>query len=369
VIDTRHNMRQLFFVVLVSAVSVLVLAVRVEPFATNQLNDAVIYIAMAEAPLAHHPAPFCFRLLVPTLAGLLPLDLSTSFHLLTFLFCTGTGVLLYYVLLELGLDGFFALMGLLLFYGLNWATRMVLFDFRLTDPGLFFFGALSFLSLLKGWNVCAVVALSLGVLAKESTLCLIPLSYSLRARRVVDPPAMLRGLAIAIIPMAVFFVVRWVIPGEFNVVAFLWKMGSKRLEGGMLGLLRAGTLGTWGVALLMLLPFSGRQGRDLAVRSIPFLVLVYAQPFFDRLLVLGFLAVVPIGVMGLRRVREKFQLSRWMVVGYAAVPFALLLAKSSRNFNPPSPEQTLLVLLIWTTIVLTAKRVRRGSIVSPSRPL
>jgi len=355
-------MRQSLLVVLVSAISVLLLAMRVEPIATDKLADSVNYIAMAEAPLEHHVAPYCYRLLVPTLAGLLPLDLATSFFLLTFLFCTGTGVVLYYVLLELGLDRFLALMGLLLFYGLNWATRFVLFDFRLTDPALFFLGVLSLLSLLKGWNLCAVAALSLGVLAKESMLFVIPFAYTLRARRAVDGRALLRALAIGIVPVAVFFAVRWFIPGEYNVAGLWSKIGSERLNGGMSGFLRGGTVGTWGVVPLVLLCFSGAPGRDLALRSIPFLVLVYAQPFFatnvDRLLVLGFLAVVPIAVMGLKRAAEKFQLARWMVVGYTIIPYALLLAKSRRSFNPPSPEKSLLFLVIWTMIVFAAKRTR-----------
>ena len=100
----------------------------------------------------------------------------------------------------------------------------------------------------------------------------------------------------------------------------------------------------------------------MALRSIPFLFLVYLQPFFainvDRLLVLGFLAIIPIASIGLARVAEKLRLARWMVAGYVAIPYLLLLLKSSGNFNPPSPERNLLFLVIWTVVVFVARRMR-----------
>ena len=134
---------------LFAGVLLLLLALRIDPFPVDSLSDSLAYIAMAEGPLGDHPAPFCYRLLVPTLARTLPLDLSTSFYLLTILFITGTGVVLYYILREIGLSRFYALMGMWLFFGLNWGPRFVLFDYRLTDPGLFFFGAVALLALLR----------------------------------------------------------------------------------------------------------------------------------------------------------------------------------------------------------------------------
>ncbi len=357
-------------VLLLATILCLGLVLRVTPLPDNKLEESLVYIAMAEQPLVQHPTPYCYRVLVPTLARLLPLDLTTSFFALTFFFMVGTGVLVYYLLREMGMDRFISLLGLPLFYGLNWGARFAFFDFRLTDPALFFLSALTLLLLLKGRLWLAVVTLSLATLAKESALFLLPFAYTLRARKIVDVAAAARALFVGIIPVAVLLVLRWTIPGEYDPSALWSTIGRSRIESGMAGFVRGATVGTWGVGLLIVALFSGRQGRDWLVRSAPFLALVYLQPFFainvDRLLVLGFLATVPLACMGWERVMGHFHLSRWMVVGYASIAYFLLLAKKGNNYNSPSPEQELLLLAVWTLVVFLKRRRFRSTFQPPA---
>ena len=131
-------------------------------------------------------------------------------------------------------------------------------------------------------------------------------------------------------------------------------VGVERLSGGLAGFLRGGTVGTWGVLIPALIVLSGKKGSRILLRTLPFLVLVYIQPLFaknvDRLLVLAFIAFIPAAAEGLRNVTTRFRLTRWMAGGYVIIPFVLAALKS--GYNPPSPEQQLAVLAVWTMIVV-----------------
>jgi hypothetical protein len=350
-------------VVAVGAALTAGLALTVTPIADDHLEDARVYIAMAEHPLAPHPAPYCYRVLVPLLARILPLELSESFHLLTVLFVVATGVLVYYVLRQMGMDRLLSFAGLISFYGLNWAARFAFFDFRLTDAALFFFASLCLFMILKGRIGWAICALSLGTLAKESMLFMIPFAYGIRARRVVDLRALGLTAMMGAVPIVVHLVVRSLAGADYHPDRLWSTIGRTRLESGMFDFVRAGTVGTWGVGLLLLGLASGAAGGRWLLRAAPFLVLVYLQPFFatnvDRLLVFGFLAVIPLAVMGWTQVRERFNPPPWAIIGYAAIAYLLLLVKGRTNFNSPSPEQELLALAAWTVVVLIVTRRNR----------
>lgn len=211
-------------IAIVCALFVFVLARSVEPMtsahpAFRAGGDHFHYFAMAEEPGETHRAPFCYRLLTPTLARLMPFGLADSFYFLTVIFLIGTGVLVYYIAMETVRERGLALAGIALFYSLSAGAKFCLYDFWLVEPALFFFSALSILLLLRRHDRWLSITLALAVLAKESALFLIPLVYTMRA-----------------------------------------------------------------LALL-----SGREGRRVLLRALPFIALVYIQPLFaknvDRLLV------------------------------------------------------------------------------------
>ncbi|NIM18830.1 MAG: hypothetical protein GTO64_01060 [Candidatus Latescibacteria bacterium] len=322
-------------------------------------GDHLEYIDMARSPAEAHSPPYCYRLLVPAIARLLPFDLAVSFYMLTLLFITGAGILLYYLLGEMGENGFYSLIGVCLFYSLNWGVKFAVFDFWLTDPALYFFSVLYLLLLIKGKGTGASLSLCFAVLSKEAALFLIPLAYTLKARRFFDTRALLRMFAIGAAPVALFLVLRFAVHSTtaYNPISLWSDIGIRRLTSDLVGYVRGGTVGTWGILVLALPFFSGREGWGIALRSLPFLALVYMQPFFavnvDRLLVFAFPVVVPLAVKGLRRIARKLELSRWMVVGYALIPLVLILIKS--GYQSPSPEMRLLALAIWSLPVVAAK--------------
>lgn len=64
-------------------------------------------------------------------------------------------------------------------------------------------------------------------------------------------------------------------------------------------------------------------------------------------------------MIGLRVLRDRFGLARWMTAGFALIPFVLTALKS--GYNPPSPEQQLAVLAGWSIVVIVfLKREKTG---------
>jgi len=324
------------------------------------VGDHLVYIPMAETPGDPHPTPFCYRKLVPTLAWILPMGTQSSFYLLTLLFLWGTGVLLYLVLRELGENRFYALAGVVLFFSLNWGAKFLVHDFWLVDPALFFAGAVSVYAALRGNSVGTAAAIALGVAAKETAVFLLPLCYGIWAQRLVDLRAIRRILRVAIVPIAVFVLLRVFVPasGSFDVAAFFRTHGLPQLLESPLMRIRGATLGTWGVLILGLAFFAGPERRGYARATLLFLAFVYLQPLVDRVLVFGFLGMIPLATSGLRRLSTRFRLSPWMTAGYAAVPFVLLLTKGA-SYHPASPEQRLLGIFLWTIVVFISLRWMR----------
>ena len=357
---------------IICALFAFVLARSVDPMTSGHPafragGDHMQYIAMAEEPGGTHQAPFCYRLLTPTLARLMPFGHADSFYFLTVIFLVGAGVLVYYIVLETAGDKGLALAGIALFYSLSAGAKFCLYDFWLTEPALFFFSALSVLLLLKRYDKWLSIMLALAVLAKESAFFLLPLVYTVRSEGLFDRKAAIRALSVAVLPVAVYIAVRMVVPAlsQASPAEFFNMVGLERLSGGPGGFLRGGTVGTWGILIPLLIVLSGKKGGIILLRALPFLVLVYIQPLFaknvDRLLVLAFIAFLPAAVEGLRNVTERFRLTNWMTGGYVLIPFVLVALKN--GYNPPSPEQQLAVLAGWTIVVavsLSFRKIKTG---------
>ncbi len=355
-------------VTLVCAMFVFVLARSVDPMTSTHPafgagGDHMQYIAMAEEPGGLYQAPFCFRVLTPTLARLMPFGHADSFYFLTVIFLVGAGVLVYYIVFETAGDRGLALAGIALFYSLSAGAKFCLYDFWLTEPALFFFSALSLYLLLRKHDIWFSITLAVAVLAKESALFLLPLAYTIRAESLLDKKAAAHALAIAVLPVAVYFGVRTAVPSfpQPSPAELFSMIGLERMSAGLTGFFRGGTVGTWGVLILALILLLGRKGGRILLRSLPFLVLVYIQPLFakniDRLLVFAFLAVIPTAAEGIRYATLRFRLVRWMAGGYILIPFILTALKS--GYNSPSPEQQLAVLAGWTIIIAVSMTQRK----------
>ncbi|MCZ6766964.1 MAG: hypothetical protein O7D32_08525 [bacterium] len=357
----RISGRDLTVVLVLSAVLLVPLAMRVDSLWPDHPvfsipADHQNYIAMAERPGDAHRRPFAYRLLMPYVAGALPFDLATNFYVLTLLFLLATPVFMYGILRELDASPHEALLGIALLFSLNWWAKFLAYDFWLTEPALICFATASLWMMLRGRPLLAGIALGLAVLSKESALFLIPFYYVYKAGKVVDPRALRKTAILAAVPLAVFVGMRLWMPiseHDYSPLALLRQLGPWR-PGGLRDSIRAGTTGTWGLAVPVLAIVGCFRDRRFARASLAFLVLVYIQPTFDRLLVYGLVVVIPLAVVGLRQIAARFALRPWMTWTLVLIPYVLILLKE--NYQSPPPEQRLIVIVLWLIAVLIARR-------------
>jgi hypothetical protein len=311
--------------------------------------DHHIYLFMAQHPLGDfHVAPWCWRILVPLTARMLPFSTTLGFELAAFVSLWAAGFATFFICRRLGFRSEVAVLGVVSFYGLSFAAKWNVFDFWLTDPAAFAFLAAAVAFLLSGRDVGFAVCLTLGVLAKESVIFALPLFYMFRKERTFDRDAALRMLLVGSPAIAVLVAVRVGIPAwnsnigytqalpkpiaanartvaDYSLVALARHVVAERFASLGSTLLR--TVSAFGL-LVGVLPFlGGRRALRMVAKFTPFLVLVYAQLLFafntERLLVLAFPAIIPLALCGIDHLRSR------------GVPFVALAAAvfTSYGFN------------------------------------
>lgn len=340
------------------------------------------YIWMAtNDPLDFHIAPFCWRILVPTLAKVLPFDLEWSFFLIAFVGVWMTGVVVY----SLGLRWFpsplFGLVAMLMFFSLGWAGKLVLRNFWLPDSLAFFFVALAVYAILARRDVLFVVSVALGVLAKESVFFVVPLYYTLRTDRWIDL-GLLKRCALLALPAALLLVLlRVFIPplNEDPVYLSTLPEAVRLVQEGSssygylelfraVGLERLRTLSAWDLysysagtfgAILLLPLFAPRRAGVLFLRFLPFLLLVYAQLLFavntERLLVVAFPAVLLMALAGIEGLSERLSIGPgWFVP--LAFAFVGLTVGFPGYFSVAQLVAQIVVMLVFLALGFIAGR-------------
>ena len=101
-------------------------------------NDHYHYINMARAPFKPKVAiaPFCYRILIPFIAWLMPFDLVTNFVIISFVGFYLTGIVLYFLLKEF-FSKILAITGITIFFSLN-MTWYFFYNIWLTESLAFF---------------------------------------------------------------------------------------------------------------------------------------------------------------------------------------------------------------------------------------
>ncbi len=364
---TRKN--DLAITAILAAVLILLLVLKVDRVTIDNPRfaaggDHLAYHAMASDKPGSFPAPYCFRVLVPGLVKSLPLSTETGFFLQTLFFLWSSGLILFLVLRELGESRFFAWSGLALFLGLNWAGKFTVWNFWLTDPALFFFGIAAFYATVRNNLAAFILAITLGVLAKEAILFTLPLYYGYHARKFLDWRLAGKTILAGLLPLGLVLAMRTFIPAsnQYDLPELFREIGLPWLTRDIVGNILGGTTGTWGVPVFLLAILGFLQEPRLRRAAVFFLPFVYLQPMFannlDRLLVFGFVIVIPLAVAGLRWFSTRYQLAPWMTIGYVALPFLFLLLKT--GYLPASREQQLIGLAVWSIVVFMVRRRKSG---------
>lgn len=340
------------------------------------------YIWMAtDNPLDFHVAPFCWRILVPGLAKVLPFDLEWSFFVIAFAGVWMTGVAVYFLALQWFPSPPYGLVALLTFFSLGWAGKLVLRNFWLPDSLGFFFVALAVYAILARRDALFALSVALGVLAKESVFFVVPLYYTLRTDRWIDPGLLKRCVllalpaALALVLLRVFIpawnedpallstlpeTVRLVQEGSssYGYLELFRSVGLERLRNASLWDLYSYSAGTFGAILLLPL-FAPKRAGLLLLRFLPFLLLVYAQLLFavntERLLVLAFPAVLLMALAGIEGLSERLSIGPgWFVP--LAFAFVALNVVFPGYFSVAQLGAQVAVLLGFLTLCLIAWR-------------
>jgi hypothetical protein len=338
----------------------------------RQPYDHHKYIYMAEHnPLDFHIAPFCWRLLNPLFASLLPFSVDTNFLALVLIEILLTAVMVYFMLKAAGFGQIVSLTGLFLYWGLTQATRPSLNVVWGADPLTHLFLVTTVCLILLKRPVWAALVLAIGCCSKEVVVLGAPLYYLLTAKRVLDWKQLRRGILFGLPALTVFIGMRVLIPDmgsnpaytntlphevasayngglgygywESAKVIIGWKV--HQFSGWQLRALSVNTFG-----LLLLLPlFAIRDNLVPALRWGPFIAAVYVTMFlfsgsYERVLVICFPAVLIMGLNGLERLRGLIGASpRWpLALAMALVPLNWLYPK---RIDPLFEVQALIFIL------------------------
>ena len=315
------------------------------------------YLEMAESDLLDfHIAPYAWRVGTPLVANILPFDLMTSFLLITFLSTWITAILIYCIARKLGFSPWIALTGSILWLTLDWGARFYLLDFWLVDPFAELFIVAAIYAALVRRSVLFIVLITLGVTVKESVIFVAPLYYSLSTTRLVDARLALRTMLFTIPPVIMLFIIRSTIPAwnddpeyvaelpkrlwlvqlesaRYDPLWYLRVHGLDRSRYLTVDALRMFTVGAYGLMLVILPLFSIRKNLWLALRFLPFLLLVYSQTLFgdgrERYIVVAAPIVVLLALNGVEAIRSQLEIRDELMV---LLPLTLLVVVIIRRY-------------------------------------
>lgn len=352
--------------------------------AFRQPFDDHKYILMASTnPFTFHLAPFCWRVLTPLIAKVLPFGLEWNFFLITFVSIWMTSVTVYYLARQYDLSRMYAFLGTLTFLSMGLVTKGLLQWFWYVDPLSLLLMTLAIWSIGARKDALFVLLLALGVADRENALLVAPLYYTLRTQRIVDVHLLARTFMLALPAIAMFFGLRSLIRPLNHDAAYLhslplsdrvvWSVHGRHhtsfnyeqiIMASLRHPLRAAVrfLPQVEYALrngLILLPFFAFFRRfDLLLRFSPFIVLTFAQLLFiadNRYLVGAFPVLVLLALFGMRRFAEQLRIPPSYLVRLPLLFVALNLIWVNR-VDPPGILQVAVLLLYLAALAWISRR-------------
>src|SRR5215213_2002742 len=331
------------------------------------LGDHHRYRAMAEGDALSYPyAPYNRRVLTPLIVKALPLDAEEGFYALTFLSVAATGVALFYALSRMGLGGALSLAGMFTFFSLGWGPEYFLENFWMIDPLSFLLLALCVWAVAARRDALFAALLVLAALNKEAGIFALALFYGLRATGPLDFRVMGRTVLVGLPALLVLFGLRLGIPAEvpYYYSYLLMEVVPKRLEEmtfpEAFGEYYLWTFGLVG-GLLPLLSLASKEGRRMAVRLLPFVLLVYSQLLFaqdtERLLVFAFPAVAILLALGLKVLAKVAWVREVYLVPLPLVMFAANLRNLEGGSDVVNLDLQALLLALYLVAVFVAGRL------------
>jgi hypothetical protein len=350
------------------------------------------YLYIAQHPIgSFHIQPTCWRIGVPILAKVLPFGTYRNFDILSVVFVALTGCMIYLWLCAMGHEPPFALVGVLMYYSLGGAAKMLLAGITMPDPASYFFLLLALYAIYRDNDWLCAAALAIGVLSKETVILAGPLYYTLKAVSLWDPARFKRCIIVAAPAVCVLVGVRLLIPAwndRDDYVAslpFIYTQVSAGMvkydlltafRGTMdvyrqitpVNLFRIFTYGILGIHFF--LPFfAPRTNRVGALRWAPYWVPVMASMLIalnpDRRISSLFPVLIALGLNGLRALARILHLD---AVHIAALFAILLVLLAKKNIGIVPFDFAAAVFLCWLAWAVaryerlkTAPAIRRAT--------
>jgi hypothetical protein len=348
--------KELSIISAISLVLTLIIFSRTELFIESHPDfikswDHHKYIFMAQHPMQFHIAPFCWRIVQPLLASILPFSLQTNFILISIVSVSLSGIFTYSALKCYGLSPMISLIGMLMFYSTSWASKWPLFNFWLIDSMINMCVTFAVVLIVCKQDRWLMILLSIGVLIKESILLVVPLYYSFNAKSFWDKNKLFDTLRIVAPSILILLSLRVLIPecnsddtyvssldpkmtveqpmgtshkiseGElrtrgqqklihYNYIELVKNIGWNRLTNTTFSDLRILTTRTYGVVILFLVLFASVVKRRLFLRIVPFILFGYIQLFVavntERLLIITLPAFILLAAYGIELLHQQY---------------------------------------------------------------
>ncbi|HXJ40513.1 MAG TPA: hypothetical protein VNH18_14625, partial [Bryobacteraceae bacterium] len=327
----------------------------------NEPIDHWKYEYIAEHPLgSFHIQPTCWRIGVPILARMLPFSTYRNFDLLGIIFFGLSGGFLYLWLLAIPRPRDEAILGVVMFYSMGAAVKLVLGGVETPDPASYFFIILALYAIYSDRDYLCAAALAMGMFTKETLAVVIPLHYALKATRLVDLPRLRKSVLVGLPAVCVFVAIRIAIPAwndhddyvkslpfiytqvsagdvKYDVVTAF--RGVLRVYHGWspIDLLRLFTWGSLGLPLF--LPFfAPRENKNVLLRWAPYWVPIVVTLLIalnaDRRMGSLFPFLILAALNGVRVLAHRFDIGISAFQAVFLIQFALLLLKKDLHIVP-----------------------------------
>ncbi|MHB8853949.1 MAG: hypothetical protein ACYC6P_11420 [Ignavibacteriaceae bacterium] len=371
--------KEFLFVLILSLIFLTLLFFRTEKIVYsnptfNQPWDHHKYIEMAKHPFGFHIAPYCWRIIVPLIAYILPFTLETNFLIITFISILITSILIYYLLKELNFNKNLALTGLMIFFSLGWATKYFIQDFWLVDSTAFLFIVIIIYFLLKRNDLAFSIFLLLGILVKETIFFTAPLYYSLNAKKFIDFKLLAKFTLLVLPAILISIFIRSIIPYLNYDHAYLTSLPDKlkivfdnksnydlsiyfNFRQSIFGIIK-NIFGTFGIILLLFPLFTIGKNFPLLIRFSPFLLAGFLQLLspinVPRLLIICSPVLIIMALNGIKKLIEEKNYSFYFFIIIA------LLFYLSNLVNPSIPNLQFryqLMIILSSFVIISSIRI------------
>jgi hypothetical protein len=318
---------------------------------------------------------------VPLLVRILPFSTYRSFDILGILFLSLCGGFIYKWLLAIPRPRDEAILGVLMFYSLGPAVKLLIGGVESPDAASYFFTVLALYAIYAENDYLCAAALALGMSCKETLAVVVPLHYTLKATRLWDLPRLRRSVVVALPAAIVLVGIRILIPAwndhadYVRSLPFIYtQVGGGRVKYDLLtgfqdvvdayrgmsaiNLLRLFSWGSLGIHLF--LPFFAiRENKNVLLRWTPFWLGIGASLLIalnaDRRLGSLFPMLIVMGLNGVRALAKHLGASIADFQVVFAIQFAVLLLKKDVPVVPFDFEAAVFIAsLCW--VISRAKR-------------